>query len=120
MGRKRRVDVKSELSLIRGTLDLLVLKAIESEARHGYAISQWIKTVTSGVLLVEEGSLYPALHRIERKGWIRATWGVSDSGRRARFYELTRSGRERLEDEIRMWNRYAEAIQAAVGGGASE
>jgi len=107
--------VKSDLNLIRGTLDLLVLKAISGEARHGYAISQWIKDVTDGVLLVEEGSLYPALHRIERKGWIAAEWGVSDTGRRARFYQLTDDGRARLDHELEVWERYSRAIQAAVG-----
>lgn len=106
--------MKSDLNLIRGTLDLLVMKAISGEARHGYAITQWIKQVTKGVLLVEEGSLYPALHRIEGKGWIAARWGVSDTGRRARFYELTASGRERLAHEVETWKRYSEAIQAAV------
>jgi len=106
--------VTSDLNLIRGTVDLLVLKAISREARHGYAISQWIKGVTKGELLVEEGSLYPALHRIERKGWISADWGVSDTGRRARFYELTDEGKERLAHELRTWERYSEAIQAAL------
>ena len=107
--------MKTDLNLIRGTLDLLVLKAISGEARHGYAISQWIKDVTKGVLLVEEGSLYPALHRIERKGWISAHWGVSDTGRRARFYELTDDGHARLAHELSTWQRYSAAIQAAVG-----
>jgi transcriptional regulator len=85
----------SSLQLVRGTLDLLVLKALSWGPRHGYAVSQWIKGVTEGALLVEEGSLYPALQRIQRKGWIRSRWGVSDTGRRARFYELTPVGEER-------------------------
>ena len=106
--------MRSDLNLIRGTVDLLVLKAISGEARHGYAVSQWIKEVTKGALLIEEGSLYPALHRIERKGWISARWGVSDTGRRARFYELTDEGRTRLEHELETWRQYSEAIQAAV------
>ena len=110
--------MRSDLNLIRGTLDLLVLKAISTDARHGYAVSQWIKDVTKGVLLVEEGSLYPALHRIERKGWISAQWGVSDTGRRARFYELTEAGRARLAHELKTWERYSQAIQAAVGAEA--
>ena len=111
--------MRSGLNLIRGTLDLLVLKAISGEARHGYAISQWIKEVTKGVLLVEEGSLYPALHRIERKGWISARWGVTDTGRRARFYELTEEGRVRLAHELETWRQYSEAIQAAVAEGGT-
>ena len=106
--------MRPELNLIRGTVDLLVLKAISGEASHGYAVSQWIKEVTKGALLIEEGSLYPALHRIERKGWISARWGVSDTGRRARFYELTDEGRTRLEQELETWRQYSEAIQAAV------
>lgn len=110
----------SSLQLIRGTLDLLVLKALTWGPRHGYAISQWIKGVTDGVLLVEEGSLYPALQRIQRKGWLRSRWGVSDTGRRARFYELTRSGEERLEREVRVWQKYTAAVGRAVSAPAWE
>ena len=104
----------STLQLIRGTLDLLVLKALAWGPRHGYAISQWIKGVTNGTLLVEEGSLYPALHRIQRKGWIRSRWGISDTGRRARFYEWTPTGQERLEREVEVWQMYSAAIERAV------
>lgn len=104
----------SNLHLIRGTLDLLVLKALAWGPRHGYAVSQWIKVVTGGTLLVEEGSLYPALQRIQRKGWIESRWGVSDTGRRARFYELTDEGRTRLEREVHVWKKYAGAIDRAV------
>ena len=102
------------LSLVRGTLDLLVLKALSSGPSHGYAVSQWIREVTEGALLVEEGSLYPALHRLERKGWIEAEWGVSDTGRRARFYRLSADGVRRLELELETWRRYARAIERAV------
>jgi len=104
----------SNLHLIRGTLDLLVLKALAWGPRHGYAVSQWIKAVTDGTLLVEEGSLYPALQRIQRKGWIQSRWGVSDTGRRARFYELTAEGRTRLEREVHVWQKYSGAIDRAV------
>lgn len=105
------------MTLIRGTLDLLVLKALSAGPRHGYAVSQWIKRVTDGELLVEEGSLYPALHRIQKKGWIESRWGRSDTGRRARFYELTAQGEKRLEREVEMWRRYAAAIERAVAAG---
>lgn len=104
----------AELNLVRGTLDLLVLRALSFGPRHGYAISQWIHDVTDRVLLVEEGSLYPALHRLERKGWIEAEWGVSETGRRARFYELTPDGEHRLDLELQTWRRYSQAIERAV------
>jgi len=109
----------SDLNLVRGTLDLLVLKALSFGPTHGYAVSQWIRDVTASALLVEEGSLYPALHRLERKGWVRAKWGVSDTGRRARFYELTEDGRHRLETELDTWRRYSAAIERAVSATGS-
>ena len=105
----------TQLNLVRGTLDLLVLKALSfGRPTHGYAVSKWIKEVTAGALLVEEGSLYPALHRLERKGWISAEWGVSATRRRARFYRLTEDGARRLELEVETWRRYAGAIERAV------
>jgi transcriptional regulator len=104
----------TQLNLVRGTLDLLVLKALSFAPSHGYAVSQWIKKVTAGVLLVEEGSLYPALHRLERKGWIAAEWGTSATGRRARFYRLTDEGARCLELEVATWRQYAGAIEQAV------
>jgi transcriptional regulator len=110
----RGTMASSDLNLVRGTLDLLVLKALSFGPAHGYAVSKWIRDVTASALLVEEGSLYPALHRLERKGWVRAKWGVSDTGRRARFYELTEDGRRRLETELDTWRRYSVAIEQAV------
>jgi len=104
----------SNLQLIRGTVDVLILKALSWGPRHGYAISQWIKEVTDKALLIEEGSLYPALHRIARKGWIESRWGVSDTGRRARFYELTDVGRERLASEVKHWRLYAGQIDRVL------
>ncbi len=104
----------SNLQLIRGTVDVLILKALIWGPRHGYAISQWIREVTDRALLIEEGSLYPALHRIARKGWIEPRWGVSDTGRRARFYELTEAGRARLAAEMQRWRLYAGAIERAL------
>lgn len=115
MPRSRTVpESDSNLQLIRGTVDVLILKALVWGPRHGYAISQWIKKVTEAALLVEEGSLYPALHRIARKGWIKSRWGVSDTGRRARFYELTDDGREQLASEVKRWRLYAGAIERAL------
>lgn len=99
------------LSLLKGTVDLLILKALEAEARHGYAVAEWIGAATNGTLLMEEGTLYPALHRIERKRLIEAEWGMSENNRRAKFYRLTAAGRRRLEGDARDWVRYAEAVQ---------
>jgi len=106
----------AQLSLLRGTLDLLVLKALSFGPSHGYAVSRWIKERTAGVLLVEEGSLYPALHRLERKGLIAPEWGISATGRRARFYRLTEDGARRLELEVATWRRYTGAVECAVFG----
>lgn len=96
--------------LLPGTLDMLVLKALHVGPRHGYAIVERIRTTSGDVLLVEEGSLYPALHRMERRGWIRAEWGLSESNRRAKFYRLTAAGRRRLEEEREAWERMSGAI----------
>lgn len=102
------------LDLLRGTLDLLILKAVSAGPRHGYAIARWIKDVSDGAFLVEEGSLYPALQRIRSKGWLEAEWGVSDTGRRARFYRLTPAGEARLESELQVWDRYTAAVARAM------
>ena len=102
------------LHLIRGTLDLLVLRCLSHGPRHGYAVSKWIDEATDGALLVEEGSLYPALHRVARKGWVEAAWGRTDTGRRARFYTLTSKGIEHLEAATRRWRVYSDAIDQAL------
>jgi PadR family transcriptional regulator PadR len=107
-------EADSNLHLIRGTVDVLILKALIWGPRHGYAISQWIKEITDSTLLIEEGSLYPALHRIARKGWIEPRWGVSHTGRRARFYELTAAGRAHLASEVQRWRLYSGAIERAL------
>src|SRR5215217_1607663 len=99
---------KSEL--LQGTLDLLILKTLTVEARHGYAIAQRIQQRSDDVLVVEEGSLYPALYRMEEKGWIAAEWGKSENNRRAKFYSLTRTGRKQLEQEKAIWERVHRAI----------
>ena len=102
------------LELLPGTLDLLILKAVSAAPRHGYAIAQWVRGVSEGEFLVEEGSLYPALQRNRGKGWLEARWGVSDTGRRVRFYEITPAGRARLEAQLRIWGRYARAVERAM------
>jgi PadR family transcriptional regulator, regulatory protein PadR len=99
---------KSEL--LQGTLDLLILKTLTVAPMHGYAIVQRIQQRSNDVLVVEEGSLYPCLYRMEEKGWISAEWGKSDNNRRAKFYSLTRAGRKQLEEETAIWERVCRAI----------
>jgi transcriptional regulator len=101
---------KSRLDLLQGTLDLLILRALRADAMHGWAISERIQQISQDVLQVNQGSLYPALHRLEHRGWIKAEWGISELGRRARFYSLTTSGRKRLEIEAENWNTLTDAI----------
>lgn len=96
--------------LLNGTLDLLVLRVLNGGTLHGFGIAERIHVLSRDVLMVEEGSLYPALYRMERKKWIAAEWGVSDKGRRAKFYTLTRTGRKQLEAQRRIWDRIAIAI----------
>jgi transcriptional regulator len=103
--------MKPALDLLQGTLDLLILRTLQNgDATHGWAISDRIQQLSQGVLEVNQGSLYPALHRLEHRGWIKAEWGVSDLGRRARFYRLTSAGRRQLEIEIEDWARLSAAI----------
>ena len=101
--------------LLRGTLDVLILKAVTWGPRHGYAIAEWIKAVTDSDLLVEEGPLYTALHRLEKKGWLVGEWGYSDNNRRAKYYELSRAGRQQLRAEVSAWERYSRAVGKALG-----
>jgi transcriptional regulator len=98
------------LDLPQGTLDLLILKAIAPEPRHGWAIAERLHQISSATLTVRQGSLYPALHRLERRGFIRAFWGTSDNNRRAKYYELTKRGRSQLELEIRSWRQLSDAV----------
>ena len=100
--------------LLRGTLDVLILKALSWGPRHGYAVAEWINAVTDGELLVEEGPLYTALHRLEKNGWLAAEWGDSDNNRRAKYYQLSRSGRAQLRAEVTSWERYARAVGKAL------
>jgi PadR family transcriptional regulator, regulatory protein PadR len=104
----------ASLSLLRGTLDLLVLRSLAAGPRHGYAISEWLESATDGTLLLEEGTLYPALHRLEGKGWLEAEWGVSENNRRAKYYRLTLAGQRRLAEEAASWTRYADAVAKAL------
>ncbi len=98
------------LDLPQGTLDLLILKTLALEPQHGWAISERIQQISSSVLQVQQGSLYPALHRLERRGWITARWGASENNRRAKYYELTRTGRKQLENETDTWRKLATAV----------
>ncbi len=111
----------SSLELVRGTLDLVILKALSWGPLHGVGVVRWVEDVTHQQLQVEEGALYPALHRLERKGWLEAEWGFTDRGRKAKYYQLTTAGRRRLADELRTWDRYTRAmglVIAAEGGTA--
>jgi transcriptional regulator len=104
------------LDLLQGTLDVLVLKTLSWGPTHGYGIARWIRTVTNDALHVEEGSLYPALHRLEKRGLLQATWGLSENNRRARFYQITERGREELRREARSWTAFATAVAKVLGG----
>ena len=103
-----------EAGLLQGTVELLVLKRLSWGPMHGYGIASWIETATDDVLRVEEGSLYPALYRMTRKGWIRGEWGVSENNRRAKFYRLTAAGRRAYEAQSSGWERLAGAVSRAV------
>jgi transcriptional regulator len=103
--------MSGRVDLPQGTLDLLILKTVALAPQHGWAISERIRQVSGDAVRVQQGSLYPALHRLERRGWIKASWGTSENNRRARFYALTRAGRRQLDDETATWRR----LTAAVG-----
>jgi PadR family transcriptional regulator PadR len=98
------------LELPQGTLDLLILKALALESLHGWAISERLQQISRDALQVQQGSLYPALHRLERRGWIKAHWATSENNRRAKYYELTRQGRKQLEAETQAWRKLATAV----------
>ena len=102
------------VDLVQGTLDLLILKSLALEPLHGWAIAARIRQLSNDVLLVQQGSLYPALQRLEHQGWIAAKWGISEQKRRAKFYALTRAGRRQLEREAKSWERLAAAISLVV------
>jgi transcriptional regulator len=96
--------------LLQGTLDVLILKIVALEPIHGYGIARRIRQISKAVLQVQQGSLYPALHRLEKRGWLRAEWGEAETGREAKFYSLTKVGRKQLESETANWDRLSEAV----------
>ncbi len=100
----------TRLELLRGTLDMMILKALAPGPRHGYGVARWIEEGSGDELQIEEGSLYPALHRMERRGWIEAEWGQSENNRRAKFYHLTDDGRGQLRAETAAWIQFARAV----------
>jgi transcriptional regulator len=107
-----------DINLLRGTLDLLILKALSWGPRHGYAVADWIEQATGAAVLVGEGTLYPALHRLDRQGWVDAEWGVSENNRQAKFYRLSRLGRRQLETRASAWHRFVEAAGRALRAAA--
>src|SRR5690242_3200772 len=100
----------TRIDLPQGTLDLLILRALALEPQHGWAISERLQQISREVLQVQQGSLYPALHRLERRGWIKARWGTSDNNRRAKYYELTRTGQRQLEAATHSWRKLTAAV----------
>ena len=106
--------MSDQADLIQGTLDLLIMRTIALEPMHGWAIAQRIQQISDEMLRVQQGSLYPALHRLEHQGWITAEWGSSDNNRRARFYSLTRAGRKQLETEVTKWERLSAGVNLVL------
>jgi PadR family transcriptional regulator PadR len=106
--------------LLQGTLDMLILKIVALGPEHGYGISQRIRQISKDVLNVQQGSLYPALHRLEKRGWLVANWGDSENGRQAKFYRLSREGRKQLSREEATWSRLAEAVTLILGTTANQ
>jgi transcriptional regulator len=105
---------RSKNPFLHGTLELLLLKTLTRGGRHGYGIARQIEEATGDEVKVEEGSLYPALERMEKRGWVRSEWGLSEHGRKARFYRLTDRGRERLEEQSKEWSRFAKAVSKVL------
>jgi transcriptional regulator len=103
-----------DVEILRGTLDVILLRALADGAMHGYGISRWIRARTDDELAIEEGALYPALHRLERKGWVESTWGASENNRRAKYYRLTGAGRRRLHTETDSWQHYTRLVAAIL------
>lgn len=112
--------VDDRVPLLQGTLDMLILKSLLSKSRHGYDITRWIQATSDEVLAVDDGSLYPALHRIERRGWITSEWGPSESNRRAKFYKLTRTGRAQLTREVDAWQSLVRGITRILNATTAE
>ena len=108
-------DTAEDLDLLQGTLDVLILKTLSWGPRHGYAIARWIHEVSETLLRVDEGALYPALHRLEKRGWIEAEWGLSENNRKAKYYQLTTLGRRHLRARAMTWARYSAAVSKVLG-----
>ena len=108
---------KTKSDLLQGTLDMLILKTLALEPMHGWGVSQRIQQISSGVLNINQGSLYPALYRLEDQGWITSEWGSSDNNRQAKYYRLTRAGRKQLDEETANWQRLSAAIEQVLQAG---
>lgn len=108
------MDPRPTKKLLHGSLDALILKTLSRGGRHGYGIARWLEAAAGEGLKIEEGSLYPALYRMERRGWIRAEWGLSERGRKAKFYHLTDRGHEQLEGEIAQWRSFSTAVSKVL------
>lgn len=106
--------MRDNVQVLKGTLDLMILKSLRWGPTHGYGVVSWIKRTTDGALLVEDGALYPALHRLQNRDLIEAEWGTSENNRRAKYYRLTKRGRAQLEQEISSWTRFSEAIWKVI------
>src|SRR6187455_824748 len=100
--------------ILRGTLDLLILKALSWGPAHGYTVAKWVERASDDALALGEGTLYPALHRLEERGWVTSTWGTSENKRQAKFYSLTKRGRSQLDVELKNWRRYSAAMSSAL------
>lgn len=111
---------KQKADLLQGTLDMLILKSLLAQARHGYGVAKWIQVTTKGALEIEEGSLYPALHRMQKRGWIQSEWGLSESNRRAKYYELTALGSAQLKTEVQSWSHLVDAISLVLKSNLAE
>ena len=111
---------RGKTDLMQGTLDMLILRTLRKGTKHGYAIAQHIQDTSDGFLKVEEGSLYPALHRMERRGWIEAEWGLSETKRKAKYYQITESGREQLRAKTKTWESLVGAISSVLGARTKE
>src|SRR2546429_9499746 len=111
---------KKQMELLQGTLDMLILKAVSLEPLHGYGILLRIQQISKGRLEIQQGSLYPALYRLEHQGWITSEWGESENNRKAKYYRLTAAGKGRLQSEAEQWNRMAELIEGILGTTAEE